>query len=91
MRGEVVLRLTMAQMGLIIGLWKGLNNMPEEDKDMTVVQTKYLCDVCGVGYMIPFGKLFVDKEQTWYPHQCDNCDNKVDYVISYPTINYVIK
>jgi len=64
--------------------------MPKEDADMTVVQTKYRCDVCGIGFMIAVLKRFVENNETLFPHQCDNCGHRANYDVSYPTIKYVV-
>lgn len=62
--------------------------MPKEPRNMTVVGTKYLCDVCGIGYMIAFDKRFVNEGEILYAHQCSNCGHKANYDVTYPTIDY---
>jgi len=90
-RAEGLLRLTMGKMASKMMLWKGIYNMPEQKANMTVVQTQYLCDVCGIGHMIPIDKRFVKDGETMFPHQCNNCGHKANYDVSYPTINYIVK
>jgi len=65
--------------------------MPQQNSDMTVVYTKYLCDVCLKGYMLPFGQRFIKDDEAMFHHQCNNCGHKADYDVSYPTINYIVK
>jgi len=62
--------------------------MPEEKVKIDVVGTKYLCDKCGIGYMVAVDKKFEEDDQTWYPHKCDNCGHKADYTQTYPIINF---
>jgi len=71
-----------------MGLWKGIFNMPQETVQMDITGTKYLCDLCGVGYMAAIDKRFVNEGETLFPHECNNCGSKVNYSVSYPLINY---
>lgn len=62
--------------------------MPAQTFPVTILGAKYLCDVCGIGYMIPFGQKFDDEGEDMYPHKCNNCGTEADYDVSYPTTTY---
>lgn len=61
--------------------------MSETTTPAVAVKKDYTCDLCGKGQMRPTG-MALTSHPVQYPHVCNNCDNKDNFYVNYPYIDF---
>jgi DNA polymerase III alpha subunit (gram-positive type) len=62
--------------------------MPENRKNVSIIEVHYTCDECGVGELLPTGVVFPTYPMR-YEHKCDHCGAKETFSgRTYPRTEY---
>ena len=60
--------------------------MPEEQNNVKPVEISYICDECGEGEMLPYGKSNMLADPPIVAHKCTKCAALREFTEKYPRI-----
>lgn len=59
----------------------------EKHFEVKTYQTRYECDNCKEGELLPTGKMFMSNPPK-FPHTCDKCGSEMIFNEKYPKLTY---
>ncbi len=61
--------------------------MSESKKLVQMYEVDYMCDVCGIGRVLPTSLSFATYPPK-FPHECNHCHDKYTFNFTYPLKKY---